>query len=92
MISWSYYGLKAWTYLFGEGKTAECVFKFIFCIFIVIGAAANLGPVIDFSDAAIFAMAVVNVFALYFLMKLVKKELTSYSARLRSGEIKKFDH
>jgi AGCS family alanine or glycine:cation symporter len=90
MISWSYYGLKAWTYLFGEGKTTELVFKLIFCVFIVIGAAASLGPVIDFSDAAIFAMAVVNIFALYFLMKVVRKELASYSARLASGEIRKF--
>ena len=92
MISWSYYGLKAWTYLFGEGKTTELVFKIIFCIFIVIGAAASLGPVIDFSDAAIFAMAVVNIFCLYFLMKVVKAELNSYSARLKSGEIKRFSH
>lgn len=92
MISWSYYGLKAWTYLFGEGKTKELIFKVIFCVFIVIGAAASLGPVIDFSDAAIFAMAVVNIFALYFLMKLVKKELESYAARLKAGEIKKFKH
>ena len=92
MISWSYYGLKAWTYLFGEGKTSELTFKIIFCIFIVIGAAASLGPVIDFSDAAIFAMAVVNITALYFLMKIVKKEMDSYSRRLKSGEIKKFTH
>ncbi|WP_299947246.1 alanine/glycine:cation symporter family protein [uncultured Ruegeria sp.] len=92
MISWSYYGLKAWTYLFGEGHTKELVFKVIFCVFVVIGAAANLGPVIDFSDAAIFAMAVVNVFALYFLMKVVRQELASYAARLKSGEIRKFGH
>jgi len=92
MISWSYYGLKAWTYLFGEGKTSELVFKIIFCVFIVIGAAASLGPVIDFSDAAIFAMAVVNIFCLYFLMKVVRAELISYTSRLKSGEIKKFSH
>jgi AGCS family alanine or glycine:cation symporter len=90
MISWSYYGLKAWTYLFGEGRMQELSFKIIFCIFVIIGAAASLGPVIDFSDAAIFSMAVVNIFALYFLMKLVKRELKSYSTRLASGEIKKF--
>src|SRR6056297_3396455 len=91
MISWSYYGLKAWTYLFGEGETKELVFKIIFCIFVVIGAAANLGPVIDFSDAAIFAMAVVNIIGLYFLMPIVKRELNSYMSRLKSGEIKKFE-
>ncbi len=91
MISWSYYGLKAWTYLFGEGQTKEIVFKVIFCIFVIIGAAANLGPVIDFSDAAIFAMAVVNIFGLYLLMPIVKQELKSYTSRLKSGEIKKFN-
>ncbi|MFQ3186235.1 MAG: AGCS family alanine or glycine:cation symporter [Marinomonas primoryensis] len=90
MISWSYYGLKAWTYLFGESKNAELTFKIIFCVFVVIGAAANLGPVIDFSDAAIFAMAVANIIGLYFLMPIVKRELLSYQKRLKSGEIVKF--
>jgi len=90
MISWSYYGLKAWTFLFGEGQGKELAFKVIFCIFVVIGASASLGPVIDFSDAAIFAMAVVNIVALYFLMPVVKGELDSYLSRLKSGEIKKF--
>lgn len=90
MISWSYYGLKAWTYLVGEGKTKETVFKVIFCIFIVIGAAAQLGAVIDFSDAMIFAMAVVNITALYFLMPIVKREMKSYFDRLKSNEIVKF--
>lgn len=92
MISWSYYGLKSWTFLFGEGKKSELTFKLIFCVFVVIGAAASLGPVIDFSDAAIFAMAVVNIFCLYFLMRIVRKELNSYSSRLASGAIKKFKH
>ncbi|MBU2959662.1 alanine:cation symporter family protein [Citreicella sp. C3M06] len=90
MISWSYYGLKAWTYMFGEGKAQELSFKILFCIFVVIGAAMNLGPVIDFSDAAIFAMALVNIFGLYFLMPIVKAEMLSYQARLKSGEIKRY--
>jgi AGCS family alanine or glycine:cation symporter len=90
MISWSYYGLKAWTYLFGEGATKEVIFKVIFCVFIVIGASANLGPVIDFSDAMLFSMAIVNIIALYLLMPIVKGELGSYVARLKSGEIRRY--
>jgi AGCS family alanine or glycine:cation symporter len=90
MISWSYYGLKAWTYLFGEGKTKELVFKLLFCFFVVVGAAAQLGAVIDFSDAMIFAMAVVNIIALYCLLPIVRREVNSYFDRLRSGEIRKF--
>ncbi|MDF3414499.1 alanine:cation symporter family protein [Sulfitobacter sp. M57] len=92
MISWSYYGLKAWTYLFGEGKTTELVFKLIFCFFIIVGAAAQLGAVIDFSDAMIFAMAVVNITALYFLMPIVKREMNSYFERIKSGAIVKHNN
>jgi alanine or glycine:cation symporter, AGCS family len=90
MISWSYYGLKAWTYMFGEGYVKELIFKLIFCAFVVIGAAAQLGAVIDFSDAMIFAMAVVNIIALYALLPIVRREVNSYFDRLRSGEIRKF--
>jgi len=90
MISWSYYGLKAWTYLFGEGKGTEMIFKVIFCIFVIVGATIQFGAVIDFSDAAIFAMSIFNIIGLYFLMPIVKDELTSFVARVKSGEIKKF--
>ncbi len=89
MISWSYYGLKAWTYLFGEGKSKELVFKVIFCIFVVIGASMSLGPVIDFSDAMIFTMAIANIIGLYLLMPKVKELVADYQAKLASGEIKK---
>jgi AGCS family alanine or glycine:cation symporter len=66
------------------------VFKLIFCVFVVIGAAAQLGAVIDFSDAMIFAMAVVNIIALYVLMPIVKREMNSYLDRLKSGEIRPY--
>lgn len=90
MISWSYYGLKAWTYLFGEGKTTELIFKVMFCVFVVIGATIQFGAVIDFSDAAIFAMSIFNILGLYFLMPVVKKELHSFVTRVKSGEIKAY--
>lgn len=89
MISWSYYGLKAWTYMFGEGQAKEIVFKVIFCIFVVIGSSMSLGPVIDFSDAMIFAMAIANIIGLYMLMPKVKAMLADYHEKLASGEIKK---
>jgi len=89
MISWSYYGVKAWTYLFGEGRRRELAFNIMFCVFVVIGAAMNLGAVINFADAAIFAMALINIAGLYVLMPVVKEEMNSYLDRLQRGEIKK---
>ncbi|MHA6347469.1 alanine/glycine:cation symporter family protein [Roseivivax sp. CAU 1761] len=91
MLSWSYYGLKAWTFLFGEGEKKELVFKLAFCVFVVIGAAASLDPVIAFSDAALFSMAIFNVIGLYFLMPVVKREVQSYTAKLKSGEIRRYE-
>lgn len=89
MISWSYYGLKAWTYLVGEGKTQELIFKLVFLAFIVIGSSMSLGPVIDFSDAMIFAMSIANIIGLYMLMPVVKREVNQYLAKIKSGEIKR---
>jgi alanine or glycine:cation symporter, AGCS family len=90
MISWSYYGAKCWTYLFGESRTMDLLFKLIFCIFVVIGASMNLGPVVDFSDSAIFAMAIANIIGLYILFPVVKRELDSYWSRLQRGELKRY--
>ncbi len=88
MISWSYYGLKAWTYIFGEGQAKEFVFKFIYCLAVIIGAAMNLDAVINFSDAMVFFMALINIIGLYVLMPVVKRDLASYLTRLKAGEIK----
>lgn len=90
MISWSYYGLKATTYLFGENKTVENLYKLFFCLCVVIGASMSLGPVIDFSDSMIFAMAIPNVIGIYLLMPVVRRELAQYRAKLASGRIKRF--
>ena len=89
MISWSYYGIKAWTYLFGENAFGQLLFKLIFCAVVVIGASIPLGIVIDLSDAMIFAMAVFNIAGVYLLMPKVKELLLDYQARLASGEFKK---
>lgn len=91
MLSWSYYGLQAWEYLFGVSKGAEYTYKIMFCIFIVIGAAMNLGPVIDFSDAMIFAMCFPNIIGLYFLSGKIKEELNKYVGKIKSGEIIRVD-
>ena len=78
MISWSYYGLQSWKFLFGRGKFADLVYKLLFLIFIVIGAAASMKSIWNFSDAMIFAMVFPNMIGLFFLFPVVKKQLTIY--------------
>lgn len=90
MISWSYYGMKAWTFLFGNTKKMENIYKIIFLCFVVLGASASLGAVIDFSDMMILGMAFPNILGLYFLSKEVKIDMKSYFSRLRDGSIRKY--
>jgi len=87
MISWSYYGLKSWTYLFGESKASDMVYKLLFLVFVVIGASMQLGAVIGFSDAMIFAMAFPNLLGCYFLLPVVKRELNAYWSDLKAGRV-----
>jgi alanine or glycine:cation symporter, AGCS family len=84
MLSWSYYGLQAWMYLFGRNKITDISYKVLFCIFVVVGASASLGAVVDFSDAMIFAMAVPNLIGLFFLLPVVKTELAKYVNMVKS--------
>ncbi len=90
MISWSYYGLKAWTYLFGDSLITDIVYKVLFLFFVVVGASMQLGSVIDFSDAMIFAMAFPNIIGIYFLVPVVRKELDEYWADFKAGRLQKF--
>ena len=78
MISWSYYGLQSWKFLFGRGKVADLTYKILFLIFVIIGAAASMNSIWAFSDAMIFAMVFPNMIGLYFLFPMVKKQLRKY--------------
>lgn len=90
MISWSYYGIKAWSYLFGNSKSSITSYKLLFCSLVIVGAAINADQVFDFGDAMIFAMAFPNVLGLYLLAPEVKRDLSDYMARIKSGAIKRF--
>lgn len=85
MISWSYYGLQSWKFLFGRGKAADLTYKILFLIFVVIGAAASMKSIWAFSDAMIFAMVFPNMVGLYFLFPVVKKQLRRYLDAIKSN-------
>jgi len=90
MISWSYYGLKSWTYLFGKSKRSQYAYKSIFLVFIVIGSSVGLGSVLDFSDLMILGMAFPNIFGLVLLSGEVRKDMKQYFSDLKTGVIKRF--
>lgn len=100
MISWSYYGLNGFKYLFGKylGKRkitknlymSSLIYYVIFLIFIVVGSASSLGAVVDFSDFMILSMAFPNILGLIILAPEVKQDLKDYLRQIKDGTIKKF--
>ena len=94
MISWSYYGLNGFKYLFGKffknENTVKYTYFVIFLIFIIIGSSSSLGAVLVFSDMAILTMAFPNILGLFILSGEVRKDMKSYFSRIKSGEIKKY--
>ncbi len=83
MITWAYYGVKAFTYLVGHHRWADLGFKVFFLAFVVLGSAVQLGAVVDLSDALVFVVAIPNLLGLYLLAPLVKQELADYEANHR---------
>jgi len=86
MISWSYYGLQSWKFLFGRGKAADTTYKILFLLFVVIGAAATLDAVIKFSDAMILALVFPNMIGLLFLFPKVRAELKKYTTDIKASK------
>ncbi|MFB9055310.1 alanine/glycine:cation symporter family protein [Mariniflexile ostreae] len=84
MISWSYYGLQGWVFLFGKGKVSDLVYKVLFLFFVVVGASISLGAVINFSDAMIFAMVVPNIIGVVLLSPIISKELKRYNNAIKT--------
>lgn len=88
LISWSYYGEQGVTFIFGSKHIPT--YRYVFIVFIFIGAIAQLGIVLNVSDAVYGLLALPNMMACYLLLPKVKELLTDYSAKLKRGEIKQY--
>ena len=88
MISWSYYGERAWEYLFGSNFTL--IYRIIFVVFVVFGSVVTLKNVLDFTDMLILSMAFPNIIGGIILSPQIKACLQEYWGRLQSGEMKRY--
>ena len=88
MISWEYYGERAWEYLFGIKYLI--VFRIIFVAFVFLGAVTELSNVINFSDLMILSMAFPNIIGGVLLSPQIKTCLTVYWQAYKSGQMKRY--
>lgn len=89
-IAWSYYGLKAWTYLFSEHPLSAGLFKIVFCAFLALGCMVQLTAVLEFSDAMVFLIAVPNILGLYFFAPEVRRDVAAFRCAVASGEVRNY--
>ncbi len=87
MVSWSYYGMRSWTYLFGQSKQSEIIYKVLFLLFVILGASVSLGAVLSFSDMMILAMSFPNIIGLYIMSPEVRADMVAYWHKLKNGEL-----
>lgn len=78
LLAWSYYGLKGFTYLVGQGRARDLGFKLFFCGCVVVGSSVELAALLNLSDALSFVIAIPNLAGLYFLAPVVKREMENY--------------
>ena len=90
LLAWSYYGLKCWTFLFGDTRVTVFAYKLLFLFFVVVGAAVQLTGIIVFSDAMILAMAFPNILGIYFLLPVIRRELNRFWGLYKTGRLPVF--
>ncbi|MEE2986545.1 MAG: sodium:alanine symporter family protein [Nitrospinota bacterium] len=89
ILAWEYYGEKCFEYLTG-GKWIP-LYRYIWVIFVFIGALVKLEMVWNFADAMNALMAVPNLIGLVLLSGVLCRETQSYELGIRDGTIHKFD-
>jgi len=89
MISWSYYGERCWTYLFGDDQAMA--FRFIFVFFVLLGSVSSLDNVLSFGDYFLLAMAFPNILGVVLLSDEIDEKLRDYWDRYTNGDMQTFD-
>lgn len=87
LITWSYYGQRAWNYLFGDTRTSTLIYRIVFLFFTVMGCILTFGQVLTFADNFLFVCAFVNLLGVYLLLPIIKREMNEYLEDRRSGRL-----
>jgi len=85
IISWGYYGERAWAYLFCEHTLR--VFQVLFVIGVFVGSVVNLRSVLNFGDMMILSMAFPNLLGCFLLSGKVAAALENYMQRLQANKM-----
>ncbi len=88
MISWSYYGERAWTFLFG--RRSAPFYKVLFLVFVFLGSVVQATNVLEFGDLMILSMALPNILGVLILSGDVRRDLDVYMRDLAEGRFVRY--
>ena len=91
LVSWGFYGLQAWYYMFSDSKGSEIIYKIAFVSLLPMGAALTAETVYKLIDSTLFLMAVPNVILLYIFAGELRRDVRDYLARIKSGAVGRAD-
>lgn len=86
-ISWSYYGDRAVTYLFGQRGVMP--YRIVFTVVHFLASIFSLEVVWGFGDVALGLMAIPNLFTILFLSREVARDSRDYFARMKELELRR---
>ena len=83
IISWSYYGERCFSFLFGD----KCflVYKALLLIVVFLGSIATSANILEFGDLMILSMSFPNLIGALLLSGKVKKSLLEYQQKRKAG-------
>lgn len=87
ILSFSYYGRKSAGFLFGESAVVERIYDVFYTLMIVVGASVTLDTVVRFSDAMFFLVTIPNFLGIYFLARVVRREIFNHRLGVRTDQI-----
>src|SRR5690606_37295022 len=88
MISWSYYGERCWTWLFGD--RSSMIYRVLFLVMVFLGSIITARNVLELGDLMILGMAFPNIAGILFLTGKVRRSLDDYMRKLEAGELEPY--
>jgi AGCS family alanine or glycine:cation symporter len=85
LITWSYYGERCWTHLFG--RRTSLIYKIIFLIFVLLGSIVTASNLLTFADLMILSMAFPNILGVALMSGKIRRRLDDYWRRYKTGEL-----
>ena len=83
ILGWAYYGEVSMEFLSHNSKTAVWIYRFVYIIFVFVGAVGNLNLIWSISETMNGLMAIPNLIGIIGLSKVIRAETIEHFSKLK---------